>query len=208
MLLLAGTWHVGSPVYYAELARLLERADLVLSETVRAPRDTARGERTAPDDLVLVWRYQRAIAAVLGWRLQADWERSIADERWQPLDLSWREQADALGDAVLLSGAQRAAIERWEAFARGEASPGEIHAAREALRTSMGRDGPLPPPRWEEARNDAIFAGLRRVLDEGSARTIVLLHGPAHLRALAPRLEAELGYAAEAACWMRVGDPE
>jgi len=30
VLLLAGTWHVGAPEYYARLERVLERADLVL----------------------------------------------------------------------------------------------------------------------------------------------------------------------------------
>lgn len=187
---LVGVYHVGSASYYAALERHLADADVVLSESKMSFVDeTTRADAIDPD-LKLIHRYQMAVALALDLELQMAWERSIADERWMPLDLPMKRMADS---GPLLSAPSRARAERVVADPRSmrdEVRTGLLEAAR----------NPAPPSEAQRRRDQAIRDGLARVLKLQRPRRVVLLFGPAHLRALAPAL----GYQAESVVWYPV----
>jgi hypothetical protein len=190
---LAGVYHVGRADYYAALERHLPGAEVVISESKMSFVDETTLKGDIDPDLKLIHRYQIAVARALDLKLQRDWERGIADGRWMPLDLPLKRQAET---GPLLSGEARARAERVvadPAAARNEIRSGLLAAARD----------PSPPSDAQRRRDDAIREGLARVLKHQRPRQVVLLFGPAHLRALAPTL----GYRSESVVWYPVMRP-
>lgn len=187
---LIGVYHVGSASYYAALERHLAGADIVLSESKMSFVDeTTRSDAIDPD-LKLIHRYQMAVALALDLEVHMVWERGIADERWIPLDLPMKRMADS---GPLLSAPARERAERVVADPRSmqsELRTGLLEAAR----------NPAPPTETQRRRDQAIRDGLARVLKQQRPRRVVLLFGPAHLRALAPAL----GYQPETVVWYPV----
>jgi hypothetical protein len=190
---LAGVYHVGGADYYAALERHLPGAEIVISESKMSFVDETTRKDAIDPDLKLIHRYQIAVARALGLTLQARWERGIADGRWMPLDLPLKRQAEA---GRLLSDEARANAERVVAdpeAMRDEIRAGLLAAARE----------PAAPSDAQRRRDDAIREGLARVLKHQRPRRVVVLFGPAHLRALAPTL----GYQVESVVWYPVMTP-
>ena len=172
---LAGVYHVGHAEYYGALERHLPGAEVVISESKMSFVDETTPKGDIDPDLELIHRYQIAVARSLGLTLQRDWEREVADGRWMPLDLPLKRQAEA---GPLLSDEGRAGL---------------LAAARD----------PPPPSEAQRRRDDAIREGLARVLKHARPRRVVLLFGPAHLRALVPTL----GYRSESVVWYPVMRP-
>ena len=190
---LAGVYHVGRPEYYAALERHLPGAEIVISESKMSFLDETTPADAIDPDLKLIHRYQAAVAQALDLTLQARWERGIADGRWMPLDLPLKRQAET---GPLLSDEARRRAERVvaePAAMRDEIRSGLLAAARE----------PAAPTEAQRRRDDAIREGLARVLKHQRPRGVVVLFGPAHLRALAPTL----GYQAESVVWYPVMTP-
>ena len=70
---------------------------------------------------------------------------------------------------------------------------------RETVRAGLlaaARD-PAPPSGAQRRRDEAIREGLARVLKHRRPRRVVVLFGPAHLRALVPTL----GFQAQSVVW-------
>ena len=195
--------HVGGEEYYRGLEPYLADADLVLAEGLHAPAPPAEGA----DDVAWVARAYDALARVLGLARQAEWERRVADERWQTADALYEDVQGVLEGALRLEFGFE--VRAFVAELEGRLAAGDVDPAlrRRAYRGVVNgvidsyRSETTPVRRLDAMREESMWRALDEALDDPAHRHVVMICGAYHTWELEGRLVRERKFRLARARW-------
>lgn len=186
--------HYGDAEYFHALSPYCTDDSRVLCEGYD-PDGAARG--TLCDMLALVVRYQRGITARLNLVHQSTWKKTVMGSWWQPLDMPLR---DVDRECASLPSAVVAAQRKLVALVEGDVSAAVLYEHLLA-NVATAHQATNPLEKLDKARENVIFDGLKRLIEQGSTDRIVLLYGAIHAAAVERRIVTELGYGVEWTLW-------
>ncbi len=205
--------HVGDTGYYRGLTRYTREADLVLFEGIG---DHKAGTRMKDSDLPEVGNWIRrshaAAAKLMNQRGQWEWERAVADKRWQRFDLSpteFKNVSARIKEPILPNEWKKSVTERERVLKAGTAKE-RLNEKRSYVQdllydlTDSSPDPNAAPTGMERMtfhREVKMWKVLEAAVESKKHKTIVVVVGAEHTRALAPQLMKHLYFKVHSSCW-------
>ncbi|MCX7015156.1 MAG: hypothetical protein NTW86_21820 [Candidatus Sumerlaeota bacterium] len=215
-LLLLSMTHVAGEQFYKGLEPELDRADIILYESMK---DAPGNETNTPREVdLLTSQLQGMVARLTGLHLQRSWELRLmeGDSRWRCIDLPASQFYAYLDEhpVDLRPAALRHEIADLEALERTDPSEAARFLRSQMLRGFMDTTAGnccytwlAPEPRrivhqFIHVQRDANFLSqVSQAARDNPDRTIAVMLGAQHIPPLERSLETEFHFEETSACW-------